>query len=508
MSHIPNFVKAEGPVKALKNHLLKRSVVDKVTKSLTGDFEDLRKLSGLLKTDMGTSGLQHFLNGLNHDIDQRQGMATLFTRVGQEVNQTAKRKLVENLIYNWGYIGEKVRREHSSYDQWIPSLMVMSPTMRCNLNCTGCYSGLYTKDGELSEAAIDSILSQARKLGMYFVVVSGGEPYVMKETWMRMFEKYNDMFFLTYTNGTLIDRQTAQRLGELGNVAPALSVEGFEKETDERRGKGTYNKIMQAMQNLRDAGVLFGISVTYTRNNIATVTDPEFVQYYMNKGAIFAWYFMFMPVGKDPILELVPTPEQRVECGNKIAQLRKEYPIFMADFWNDGPAVSGCLAGGRSYFHILNSGRVEPCVFAHFGVDNIKEKNLLEAVNSPFFKAIRTRYPYNKNGNLKRPCMIIDNPTVLRELVDTYVVPAGHEHSEDLIHDPEVVSWIDTYAQEFKELTDPVWNRQIEDPNYRWYKHGEEYKSLFWFQKQAEQMRHNSEETARTEPAPAHGGTT
>jgi hypothetical protein len=219
---------------------------------------------------------------------------------------------------------------------------------------------------------------------------------------------------------------------------------------------------------------------------------------------------MFMPVGKDPILDLVPTPEQRVYCGRRIEGLRKEYPIFLADFWNDGPAVKGCLAGGRSYFHILNSGRVEPCVFAHFGVDNIKEKNLLEAVNSPFFKAIRSRFPYNKNGNLKRPCMIIDNPTVLRELVDTYVVPAGHEHSEDLIHDPEVVKWIDNYAEKFKQLTDPVWNRQIEDPNDRWYKHGEEYNSLFWFQKQAEKMRRNSEESARPEPAPAPapGGTT
>ncbi len=489
MSHIPNLVKTDGPVKAIKNKLLKHSVVDKVTQSLTGEFEDLRKLSSLLKTDMGTSGLQHFLDGLNRDINNQEGMASLFTRVGKAVNPTGKKKLVENLIYNWGYIGERVRDAYSTYDRWIPSLMVLSPSMRCNLNCTGCYSGLYTKDGELSEEELDSILDQARKLGMYFVVVSGGEPYVMKETWLRLFEKYNDMYFLTYTNGTLIDKKTAQRLGELGNVAPALSVEGYEEETDERRGKGVYKKVMQAMENLREAGVLFGMSVTYTRNNIDTVTDPAFVQHYIDKGVIFAWYFMFMPVGKDPILDLVPTPEQRVYCGRQIEQLRKENPIFMADFWNDGPAVSGCLAGGRSYFHILNSGRVEPCVFAHFGVDNIREKNLLDAVNSPFFKAIRTRYPYNENGNLKRPCMIIDNPTVLRELVDKYVVPAGHEHSEDLIHDPEVVEWIDDYAEKFKNLTDPVWNKQIEDPNNRWYKHGKEYKNLFWFQRKAEQMR-------------------
>jgi len=156
-------------------------------------------------------------------------------------------------------------------------------------------------------------------------------------------------------------------------------------------------------------------------------------------------------------------------------------PIFLADFWNDGPAAGGCLAGARTYLHILNSGRVEPCVFAHFGVDNIREKSVLEAANSPFFKAIRQEFPYNENANLKRPCMIIDNPDVLRKLVDEHLVPQGHEHSEDIIHDPKVVAWIDRYAERFKELTDPVWEAQIRNPSDRWYKEGEEYKALFSF---------------------------
>ena len=224
--------------------------------------------------------------------------------------------------------------------------------------------------------------------------------------------------------------------------------------------------------------------ITYTSENIDLITTDEFVQYYIDKGAIFAWYFMFMPVGKDPILELVPTPEQRVYCGDRVAELRKNHPLFMADFWNDGPAAGGCLAGARHYLHILNSGRIEPCVFAHFGVDNIRDVSILEAANSPFFKAIRQEFPYNDIANLKRPCMIIDNPQVLRKVVDEHLIPEGHQHSEDIIRDPEVVEWIDDYAEEFKNLTDPVWLELIEDPNYRWYKHGKEYKELFRYHDQ------------------------
>ncbi len=465
--------------KIADNFIARRLLGDRIIGSLTGQVQDLRKLASLGTTQIESPGLRAFLQGLDRDIDTHSGMAALFTRLGSLANQRCKRKLVENLIFNWGVTGKNIRCKLASQDIWAPSLIVISPTMRCNLRCTGCYSGLYSKDGELSEEEIDGILAQCRRIGVYFVVVSGGEPYIMKDVWLRLFKKYNDIYFLTYTNGTLLDEQTVRTLARLGNVAPAISVEGFEEHTDKRRGQGVYGKVMKAMGLLQAEGVIFGISVTYTKENIELITTDEFVRYYINKGAVFAWYFMFMPVGKDPILELIPTPEQRLFCGSRVAELRRKHPLFMADFWNDGPAAGGCLAGGRQYLHILNSGRIEPCVFAHFGVDNIREASILEAVNSPFFKAIRREFPYNDIANLKRPCMIIDNPQVLRKVVEEHLVPQGHENSEDIIHDAEVVDWIDRYAERFKDLTDPLWLELIEDPNYRWYRYGKEYQELF-----------------------------
>ena len=289
-------------------------------------------------------------------------------------------------------------------------------------------------------------------------------PYLLKEPLLRLFGKYHDLYFLTYTNGTLLDEPTVQALARLGNVAPAISVEGYTEHTDRRRGAGVFQQVQRALALLKRYGVLFGISVTYTRD--------EFVQFYIEAGALFAWYFMFIPVGKDPILELVPTPEQRVECRQKVARLRQRHPLFMADFWNDGPTAGGCLEAARSYVHIVNSGKVEPCVFAHFGVENIREKSILQAANSPSFKAIRQRFPYNPEGNLRLPCMIIETPEVLREVVDEYLVSQGHTHSEDIIHDPQVVAWIDRYAREFKALADPLWEVQISDPEDRWYREG------------------------------------
>ena len=454
----------------------------RITGLLNGSYEDLQKLVQATKEHppAHSFGLASLLSSIEKDLETRKGLAALFARVGRQLNPQAKRKLATNLIYNWAVLGARRRNELQKGALWVPSFVVISPTMRCNLKCTGCYSGLYSKQGELSEQEICRILDECRSMGAYFVVISGGEPYLLKDMWMRIFRRYDDMFFLTYTNGTLLDDATVESLARLGNVAPGISLEGYRELTDRRRGKGVYDKVVAATRRLKDRGVLFGVSVTYTSANVPEVTSDAFVQHWVERGAIFAWYFMFMPVGKDPILELVPTPEQRVECGRRIASLRRRHPIFLADFWNDGPASAGCLAA-RTYLHILNSGQIEPCVFAHFGMDNIRDSTIAEAVNTPFFKAIRREFPYNENGNLRRPCMIVDNPQVLRRVVAEHLVPAGHEHSEDIVRDPRVVAWADAYSARLKALTDPLWEAEIADPSNRWYRGNPEYKNLFRF---------------------------
>jgi MoaA/NifB/PqqE/SkfB family radical SAM enzyme len=468
----------------LTQEIIKALAVPALCRCLSGKPEDLRRLLVLERVPFPSPLLRAFLNRLGRDLQSGGGIfSNLLLRIGTMANPVARARLVRNLIFHWGVKGAGIRTRIRNTGCWVPFVIAMSPTMRCNLNCRGCYSGLYSKDGELSEAELDRLFAECRSIGNYFVVLTGGEPYLLKDSLLRLFRKYHDMYFLTFTNGTRIDDALADELARLGNVAPAISVEGFEAETDRRRGAGVYARAIRAMQRLRDRGVLFGVSVTYASDNIPVVTDDAFIESMIDAGALFAWYFMFVPVGKDPVLELVPSPEQRIHCGRRVAAMRKKYGLFIADFWNDGPQVAGCLAGARRYMHILNSGRVEACVFAHFGVDNIREKSLLEAANSPFFSAIRQAFPFNQSGNLKRPCIIVDNPQVLRELVREHVPEGGHAHSEDLVSDPATIAWVDGYAEKFKRLTEPEWLETIDNPDSRWYKEKAEYRNLFTFGK-------------------------
>ncbi len=377
----------------------------------------------------------------------------------KNVRRGAVNFLTDALFYK-AKVREAYQKEHG-YSP--PLLLVISPTMRCNLKCVGCYAGMYSKQQDLPVEVMDRVLCEAKEMGIYFNVISGGEPFSYKPI-MDIFEKHHDVTFQVYTNGTLIDREMAARIAELGNVIPCISVEGYREETDNRRGKGVYDKVLQAMDNLREAQALFGFSATVTRHNSDLLTSEEFVDYYMGeKGCFIGWYFQYMPVGTRPSLELMTTPEQRIQRLERVNRMRREKNVLISDFWCDGPLVGGCLAAGRQYLHVTQSGDVEPCVFVHFSVDNIKEKSLPEILESDFFRSIRERAPYHPN--LLRPCMIIDHPYVLRECVAKCGARPTHPEAEGIIG--ELAPDLDAYGEEYGRLADEVWYEKYEEVSFQ-----------------------------------------
>lgn len=389
--------------------------------------------------------------------DGREFLTTSLLLAKRHLNRMspAVRKSALNFIANALVKGEVKRirfKEDTGFDP--PILMVISPTMRCNLNCYGCYAGKYATNEDLGLGTLERLLLEAEEMGVYFITISGGEPFVLGEDLLSIMERHHSILFQVYTNGTLIDREVARRLAEMGNVYPCVSVEGFEKETDARRGKGTYQKILRAMDNLREEGVVFGFSATATRENNELIVSEEFVNFYRDKGCLIGWYFHYVPVGKEPGVELMPTPQQRIFRREELVKRRARNDILLADFWNDGPMVGGCLAGGRKYLHINSNGDVEPCVFVHFAVDNIKNKSLKDILQSPFFTRIREHQPYDEN--LFRPCMIIDVPEVLRDVVTVCGAHPTHAGAEAVIE--EFAAEIDGYAESYREIADPEWS--------------------------------------------------
>lgn len=255
-------------------------------------------------------------------------------------------------------------------------------------------------------------------------------------------------------NGTLIDDAFADEMLRVKNLVPAISIEGFEEATDFRRGEGTYRKVTEAMTRLKERKLLFGISCCYTSKNVEVIGSEEYFDSMIDMGAKFAWLFTYMPIGAAAVPELIATAEQRKFMYEQIHKFRKTKPLFTMDFWNDGDAVGGCIAGGRGYCHINANGDMEPCAFIHYSDSNIKEKTLLECYQSPLFMAYRRSQPFN--DNMLRPCPVLDNPGRL-----TQIVEESGARSTDLESPERACDYCNRCvpaAEKWAPVADELWN--------------------------------------------------
>jgi MoaA/NifB/PqqE/SkfB family radical SAM enzyme len=388
-----------------------------------------------------------------------------------------------NLIREDQSYTQAVESFKEKYGEWPPTFIVFSPTQICNLDCIGCYAASTVKTAAtIPYPFVDRIIGEVHdSFGIRFITISGGEPLMYKsegKTLLDIFEKYNDMFFHMYTNGTLINEDLAKRLAECANVTPAISIEGFEKETDARRGTGTHKKILKAFEALRKAGVPFGTSITATSENVDLLLTDEFYDFYFQQqGACYMWQFQLMPIGrgKDE-MDLMVVPEKRVQLYRKWEKLLAEKKYCLADFWNSGVLSRGCIAYGRSggYFYIDWHGNITPCAFIPYYVDNIYDlynngKTLSDALFSDFMKNGREwqkKYGldnWKKPDNWLMPCSIRDHYEIFRKSVLPKEAKPEDEKAREALESDEYFEVLKNYDQELQRLTEEIWETEYLD---------------------------------------------
>ena len=396
----------------------------------------------------------------------------------RDVDGQVLKKMLLAMGLGAGVHGTKaVRENRETYKCNIPWLVLMDPTSACNRKCKGCWSAEYGHLQSLTYEEMSSVVSQCKELGTHVYMFTGGEPLIRKDDILKLCEEYPDCTFLAYTNATLVDEKFCQDLKRVGNFALAVSIEGSEETNDSRRGEGSYSKTMDAMKLLKDNGCLFGMSVCYTSANVEMVTSDEFIDKMIECGVKFGLYFNYMPLGHGAAPELIPTPEQRKHMYSWLRKIRNGQtgkPIFVMDFQDDGEYVGGCIAGGRNYFHINSAGDMEPCVFIHYSDSNIRKNTILEGLRNPLFMAFRHGQPFNDNH--LRPCPMLENPHILREMVNK----TGAK-STDLI-EPESVEQLcskcDKFAAEWAIAADELWkSTKHPNPKTQYYRDTEEGKA-------------------------------
>jgi len=394
----------------------------------------------------GIRGLRELL-GSDHPAKQ------LFYRVLNNFPFQRQIRLFQSLFMGAWFEGAKKRQKfEDKYGFRPPFIMILSPTLNCNLRCRGCYTLGYGLKPELDFHLADDVISQAEEMGTNFITFLGGEPLLYRPLF-DLIEKHPNVFFQVYTNATRLDQEKADRFAEAGNVIVVISIEGDEKETDSWRGPGVYKKIMKGFEVLNEARCLLGTSATVTRENVEYVGSFEFIDQMIEYGSLAQMYFLYIPVNGRAEMDLMVTPEQRDYLRRQVLAIRDSRPIFAVDFWNDGPYVGGCIAAGRRYFHVNAKGDIEPCVYTHIATDNVRKVSLVQALDSPLFRAIRRFQPHNQNQ--LRPCMIIDNPWVMREIIKNCRCYFTHPGAEQVYTD--LADQMDAYAAKYGELAEKIW---------------------------------------------------
>jgi len=451
----------------IKQFIIQQAIKNIISRSDSISDKNIRRIFDfLIWINSNDQRLQGQISAIKKAVEHNEPMGLIIKRVFRELHPNIRNKFILNFVLNNSYGSKAKKRELFKNREGVypPFTILLSPSMRCNLRCKGCYASEYSQRDDLPYEIVERVIEEARQMGIYFFTILGGEPFFCDYMW-DIYEKFNDVAFQVFTNGTLLDEKTVEHIIQLGNVMPIVSIEGSQEETDSRRGKGVYQKIMQAMDNLHQAGALFGFSVMVTRDNAETICGDRFNQLMVEKGCYWGWHFLYMPVGRSPDVSLMPTPEQREFMRTHgAARIRKKFPVFVADFWNDAPYVGGCIAGGRDYLHINSNGDVEPCIFAHFAVDNVKDKSLREVLLSPFFKAIRARQPFDKN--LLLPCQLIDHPHIFREIYNEFHPYSTHPGAESLVI--KFSNPLDIYSAQVKSIMDKAWKKDFVEKGFHY----------------------------------------
>ena len=291
-------------------------------------------------------------------------------------------------------VASRKRRNAEENGEHIPPFLIASITSQCNLHCAGCYS-------RCNHATVDTvpvkqltaeewlrIFSEADNLGISFILLAGGEPMLRRDI-LEAAGKKPEILFPIFTNGTFMDGKYFDLFNKCRNLLPIMSIEGEKVLTDARRGTGIYDRLIGNMDELKKRGLIFGASITVTRENIREVSSDIFLKKLSDRGCKAVIFVEFVPV-TDEGRELAPTDGEREYLAAEIDRLRLDHPeMVYISFPGDEKSSGGCVAAGRGFFHINSHGGAEPCPFSPYSDINVRDTSLKEALNSPLFQALQ-----------------------------------------------------------------------------------------------------------------------
>ncbi|UYO62653.1 4Fe-4S cluster-binding domain-containing protein [Acetobacterium wieringae] len=329
---------------------------------------------------------------LNKMMDQ--GIAQIMTTAGRfYLNNPKGRAFLIGLLPELAKSTAR-RKKQEKEGLHVPPFLIASIASQCNLHCAGCYAraggscGTSSGKRDMDAGQWGHIFDQAARLGVAFILLAGGEPFLRRDI-LDLAGAYPNVIFPIFTNGTMLNQETIEFLDSHRNLIPILSIEGNAKETDDRRGAGTHAQIEMAMGALKKRNILFGAAITVTRQNLPLVTSNDFLEVLEDKGCGVTLYVEYVPA-EEGTEDLVLMQTQIKQLQALCLELRKSFRrMVILSFPGDEEEMGGCLASGRGFFHINPTGDAEPCPFSPHAKQNLASDSVEAVLRSQYFADLR-----------------------------------------------------------------------------------------------------------------------
>jgi MoaA/NifB/PqqE/SkfB family radical SAM enzyme len=326
-------------------------------------------------------------------------------------------RLVWKFTWNFGYKGMRsVQRfkKRLKRGEYFPPFLYISIVNSCNLRCQGCWVKVDGPRQAIEPDRMDRLIGDAKRQGNRFFGLLGGEPFMHPDL-LRVLARHPDCYFQIFTNGQLITDEVAGELRRLGNATPLISIEGTERVSDERRGRGeVLARTMTGLETCVRHRLIVGVATSLCRTNIDDLLTERWLRDLIRRRVQYAWYHTYRPVGEHACAELALTPEQVRRVRRFVVEMRARLPIALVDAYWDGQGRALCpMATGISH-HVNPWGDIEPCPIIQFATDSIHDRrDLFEVLNgSAFIRDFRETAARTTRG-----CIVLERPDLVRELV-------------------------------------------------------------------------------------------
>ena len=303
-----------------------------------------------------------------------------------------------------------------------PFLVSYSITSKCNLACRHCYSDSAENAGsdDMTREESLKLIQELAGWGIGLLIFDGGEPLCREDFFdIASFASSEGVRVVIGSNGTLIDRNTANKLIAAGIRSVAISIDGADSQTHDRfRGKaGAFKEALAGCAACKAEGLPFQLNMMIRQQTIPQI--PEMLRLAVESGADAAEFF-----------DLVLAGRAKRECQHEALSVveRQEVMEWLAEAQVDCPIVirvpacpmyplilkerrihpkhvpmeilaripyysHGCAAGmPLGYLVIRANGDANPCMLLQVNLGNVKQENVRRIwEKSPVLAQLRTR---------------------------------------------------------------------------------------------------------------------